>query len=1478
MQGILRFKTGRLLLIFAMRMRLFLLVFSAFLFANGAYEETFDQEQIMNNISSFLEENAPAFDENTVSEENLESTLSETEVLEASSKESNEGIVYQEPPEVLESIESIEIPQSFEEVTFESTIQDIFSIEEEPKDLLAKAELLATKKKGRNQEEEGYTINYNTVSIIEYIRFASKICKVNFIYDEAELNFTVTIVSDEPVTPANVMATLIQVLRIHGLLLLEQDNNLVIHKSTNVKQVANLVTKEEQEGNSPIVTRIFRVRNAKPGSVAAVIQPMISTSAILEISPETNQLILTDITANVDKIAALIENLDSPQSFLEIQSYVAKNNAPTFLIELAQQIMMPMAQGTPFILVPQSLANEIYIVSTPELVEKAMLILASLDTKPKVRPKGKPAEDVFVYKVNNRPGDEILKGLMKIGENLETSNRSDPDLIQTIESAKWIRDTNSIMLVGTKASIEKAKEFISTVDVPESATETYEPKHSFFVYQPRFRSADEIRKAILEMGGSIKGKFDKEHDSLFDTIDSVKINTLTQTLTFKGDEKTFPEVKKLLATIDIELEEQKPAASAPIDNQLLFYKPKYQSGEQLYESLKDVEQRLEVDKLKDPSLLKSLKTMKWIKSTHSLLFTGDQKSVEKVQALINKIDVESAQKVRKTFFQYHPKYADEEKTESYLNQVAKNLSNKGGSKTLIETIQSYKWIPESKTFMFHGFQEDLDQVKTLLTTFDTPEVESKKTERRYVIYKVQNTSGEQIEEDLDHLARNLRSSGVKDPDVLEVIKKIRHVKPTNSLILSGDRQAIQKVEEFIKQYDYPRKETTTSNTHFFMYKPVNMSASSIQKSIKELGTNLQEANLADPNLLQSIDSSKYTSSTNTLVFTGTTDTLDKIKGLIKEIDILPSSHAPIQKIGTTTTLLIKLKHADGPKIVSTIKNIAAGLRKGPAPNKDYYNALQSIRYIRDANTLYFQGDEQSLEKIRSLVQDLDTTGFGGEKPKTATVSSSHFLYYKPQSLKGPELESIIQGFAQQLKSSGLSDPDFFNVIDSMRFDEKTSSLVFTGTQPALDQLKPYLKEFDVPANAKQQETLATAAPSIQAIDNTSFLVYKLQFHKGDEIQSALRQIAKDLITSNARVNQSLLNSINSIQWLEVTNSLLCSGDQDTLTRLRELIKNLDIPLKQVFIEMLVIQTTLTNALSFGLEWGSNYKYRNKFGASIYNSQPVDTNRSPSNFISNLSSFKPPTEPDPVGVINPSSGFDLGVVGEIIRHNGQTFLTLGSLLSSLQTDDEMSVLMTPKILAQDGRTSNIFVGENIPFVGSFVQNSGAAVVNTSNLEYRDIGLNLTVTPVLGNSDIVTLDINLDRSQTSTDVTGAAIDFNTQSAQGIITSKTTMQTTVHVPDNNFLILSGMVNSSNSKSKAGIPCLGGLPLVGAAFSKNADTIVNSNIVIFIRPHIINSVDDMRRVTTDQEEYFRDQQGTPFLEQNFEENMELIKTIDDE
>ncbi len=1188
--------------------------------------------------------------------------------------------------------------------------------EEDPVPFAMASSVRKTEEAVPRSEEEGYTINYNTISMVEYLRFASKICNVNFIFNEADLGFSVSVVSDAPITSDNVMATLLQVLRIHGLSLLEQGNSLVIHQTPDIVQMATLVTKKGEEKGAPIVTRIFRASNVNAESIAGIIRPMISRGALLEVLPETKQIILTDVTASVNKVAALIEILDSPHNQLSVRAYTAVHNHPEYLIDLCNRIMAPFARGNPFLLVPQLAINEIFIVSTGELIDQTLALLQNLDVPPKkeIASQAKlKGENIFVYKTLHRSGDEILSGLIKIAKNLQDSGLPEGDLISVMRSAKLIAETHSITFVGSPQSLEKIKEFLATLDIPGEG------------------------------------------------------------------------------------------AAIPLSNQFFIYKPMQHKGEYLVKSIREITHDLKSDNYHDPAFVRTLESMKYIQATNSLLFTGDPISLKRLEGLIG-------------------------------------------------TLETRSEVPAKPA---------------------------------YFIYKLQAASGEVVEEDLQRLAKTLKASDVKDEKVLSAIEKIRYVKETNSLLLTGDPNAIEELKVLIAEYDYPRAEPEAPSSSFFLYKPQHQAAMQLEKSLRDLAANLKKAGLADRSFLSAIEGMKYVETTNSLIFTGSPDAIQKIQSLLKEVDTPPREHAPIQHIGQTTFLLYKLKAAGGAEIVSSIKTMTANLKAGKTADSEFLAALNSMKYVKETHSLLFTGTESALKKVQGIVEQFDVSSLAPaptEPEKPMQAGQSNFYLYKPTAVPAMDLEKLLNDFAGNLRSSGLTDPELFSAISSMRYVAASQSLVFTGTPKALKQLEELAKAFDVPSNATGKIAAPAAESPIQGIDNTSFLVYKLQFHKGDEIQAALKQISKDLLQTGTSVNQNLLNSINSVQWLNVTNSLLISGDQDTLTRLKELIKNLDIPLKQVFIEILVIETTLSNALLFGLEWGGNYNFNNRFGASMFNTTPGINQQNPQldQFVQKLSGLTPPAPPTPIGNIPPVSGFDLGVIGEVIKHNGNTFLTIGSLLTALQADTETSIITSTKLLGQDGQTSSIFSGSNIPFTGSFVNNTTTgATILTSNIEYRDIGVNLTITPVLGNSDIVTLDISLDRSQTATDITGQSqLNFQSQTANGIITSKTTMQTTVHVPDRNFLVLSGFVNNSNTKVNQGIPCLGGLPIIGAAFSQQNSTVSTQNIVIFLRPYITNSIDDMRRLTADQENFFRDLAGTPFLEQNYNEAVELIKTIDDE
>ncbi len=363
-----------------------------------------------------------------------------------------------------------------------------------------------------------------------------------------------------------------------------------------------------------------------------------------------------------------------------------------------------------------------------------------------------------------------------------------------------------------------------------------------------------------------------------------------------------------------------------------------------------------------------------------------------------------------------------------------------------------------------------------------------------------------------------------------------------------------------------------------------------------------------------------------------------------------------------------------------------------------------------------------------------------------------------------------------------------------------------------------------------------------------FFVYKLQYHEGPEIEEALKKVAADL-RNQPDAPLKLINAIQSLQWVKATNSMLFSADPATLKKVSSLVASLDIPLRQVFIEVLVIETDVKKSMEFGLQWAAGGQYNNKLGFGMGNFAP-GTNL-PGSFASTMQGINATNTPTGLNQIPLVPGFDLGVIGDMIMHKGKSYLSLGSLVSALQMDGSSTIVLNQKIITQDNKNSTIFVGDNIPFTGSVVQTIGQSQQTTANIEYRDIGVSLSITPRLGEGDVITMQLNEEITE--------SIDHDpmtsNQQVNGIRTTKTNMATHVHVPDKHFLVLSGMIRNTKSQHKAGIPCLGGLPWIGAAFSKTRKHDEKRNIIIFVRPHIVRSFHDYDKLTQGQEDVFRSQ-----------------------
>ncbi|MBS0652134.1 MAG: type II secretion system protein GspD [Verrucomicrobia bacterium] len=380
--------------------------------------------------------------------------------------------------------------------------------------------------------------------------------------------------------------------------------------------------------------------------------------------------------------------------------------------------------------------------------------------------------------------------------------------------------------------------------------------------------------------------------------------------------------------------------------------------------------------------------------------------------------------------------------------------------------------------------------------------------------------------------------------------------------------------------------------------------------------------------------------------------------------------------------------------------------------------------------------------------------------------------------------------------------------------------------------------------------IASAAANIPlpAKESYEFFSYKIQYHEGVELEESLKKIAADL-KNQPDAPAKLINALQSLQWVKATNSLLCSADPDTLEKLRRLIETVDVPLRQVFIEVLVIETDVKKNMEFGLQWAAGGQYRNQMGFGMGNFQPH--HNGPGSFAGTMQGINASNTPTGLNQIPLVPGFDLGVIGDIIMHKGRSYLSLGSLVSALQMDGDSTIVLNQKIITQDNKNSTIFVGDNIPFTGSVVQTVGQSQQTTANIEYRDIGVSLSITPRLGEGDVITLDLN----EEITESLDHELPNNNASVNGIRTTKTNMVTHVHVPDKNFLVLSGMIRNTKARHKAGLPCLGGLPWIGAAFSKTRQHDEKRNVVIFVRPHIIRSFEDYQKVTRGQQQAFESQ-----------------------
>jgi len=308
----------------------------------------------------------------------------------------------------------------------------------------------------------------------------------------------------------------------------------------------------------------------------------------------------------------------------------------------------------------------------------------------------------------------------------------------------------------------------------------------------------------------------------------------------------------------------------------------------------------------------------------------------------------------------------------------------------------------------------------------------------------------------------------------------------------------------------------------------------------------------------------------------------------------------------------------------------------------------------------------------------------------------------------------------------------------------------------------------------------------------------------------------------------------SIMADKSTNSLIIYAEPDDYNTIREMIKKLDIPRKQVYIQALLMEVSPNEDFNFGTEWSAFKKAGSYDDKQVY---AFGQQRSQGLIESLIASATGTGTATTGSAVTP--GFSLGVLGEPITIGSFTFPSLNVLIQASESVSTINILSKPQLMTLNNEQAAINISTNRPFrtTETILEGGGTS----QNIDYRDIGIKLKITPNINKSGKIKLELNLEVSR----LQGAiALDQP-------ITLKRAIDTVVEVNNRNTIVIGGLIDEQQDFSKDAAPCLGGLPALGWAFKTVGRSNTKANLLVFISPSVYEAPDDASSDTREKQDY---------------------------
>lgn len=525
--------------------------------------------------------------------------------------------------------------------------------------------------------------------------------------------------------------------------------------------------------------------------------------------------------------------------------------------------------------------------------------------------------------------------------------------------------------------------------------------------------------------------------------------------------------------------------------------------------------------------------------------------------------------------------------------------------------------------------------------------------------------------------------------------------------------------------------------------------------------------------------------TNLLILTDTAANVRRLLEVLKLVDL---------EVALSELQIITLKYADAQELAQLLAQLFASGRVGagpgaPAPAPPAVSLPPGaapppppaagasppsgdrplIVPERRSNSLVVHARKQDMETIRRLIEKLDVNLYGGQRV---------FIY-----------------FAENTKARDLA-----TTLDAI-YGRGDRGPAITGTQ----QYPPGSTSISGLAGLSGAYAGRTPLPSVSPTFPASPPPMLPAAARSGGGPTAFPGLAGEGVPTGTDVR---------FVADEVTNAVIATTYPRLWKEIEETIHKLDKMPRQVLIEVLAAEVTLTDDTKLGIEWAIR-------------SGRFDVSSSPSGLLPS----RPASSLIPLGGAVPV-GFN------VFTFAADKFL---AALNALATENRVNVLSNPSIMTAENRKAVINVSTSVPIVTSqqVPVATGGITGNaiTQTVEYRDAGIILTVTPRIGERGTVALDVKQEVNEVG--------ENEPPPINSPRFTKREAETSVVLLNNQTLVLGGLIQNKRTRIRTGIPLLSRIPILGYLFGSVEHKIEKTELLLLITPRTVGTALDAARIT---------------------------------